>query len=128
MSAKTCVFCTSMYIENKTNLQNLFVKLRTRIYGANNQWRKLQIRKNYTIILAWLWRVWKSLYHCCTLNGKCVGCVCLQCGRCKQNHYRFLGKTDTIDKCAVSSRVDWPITDEDFKRNPRTVDKWKLKL
>ena len=62
-------------------------------------------QKLYTILLAWLWRVWKSLFHFCSLNSECVTCICLQCGRRKQNCYRFLGKTATIDKCAVSLRV-----------------------
>ena len=40
-----------------------------------------------------------------SLNGECVTCVCLQCSRHKQNRYRFLGKTATIDKGTVSLRV-----------------------
>ena len=47
----------------------------------------------------------KTLFRLHSLNGECVTCVCLQCGRRKQNRYRFLGKTATIDICAVSLRV-----------------------
>ena len=32
-------------------------------------------------------------------------CICLQCARCKQNRYRFLVKTDTIDKCAITLSI-----------------------
>ena len=62
-------------------------------------------QKLYTILLAWLWRGWKSLFYFCSLNDECVMCICLQYGRHKQNFYRFLGKTAIIGKCAVSLRV-----------------------
>ena len=62
-------------------------------------------QKLYTILPAWLWRVQKSLFRFHSLNDECVTCVCLQCGRHKQNRYRFLGKTTTIDKFIVSSSV-----------------------
>ena len=62
-------------------------------------------QKLCTMLLAWLWRVWKSLFCFYSLNSECVTCVCLQCGRHKQNRYCFLGKTTTIDKCTVSLKV-----------------------
>ena len=48
----------------------------------------------------------------------------------KQNLYRFLGKTTTVDKCSQFKgySLDWPITGEHFKPNPSTVEKCKLKL
>ena len=61
--------------------------------------------KLYTILLTWLWRVRKSLFRFHSLICEYVTCVCLQCGKHKQNRYHFLGKTATIDKCAVSLRV-----------------------
>ena len=72
----------------------------------------------------------KFLLHFCSLNGECVTYVCLQCGRYKQNHYRFLGKIATIDKCAVSLRVISIayLFGQHFELNPCTVDKFKLKL
>ena len=39
-----------------------------------------------------------------SLNSECVTCVCLQCGKRKQNCDSFLGKTATTDKCTVSLR------------------------
>ena len=47
----------------------------------------------------------ESLFRFCSLNGDCVTWVCLLCSRCKQTRYHFLGKTTTIDKCAVSLRA-----------------------
>jgi len=67
---------------------------------ASNQQKKL-----YAILLAWLWRVQKSLFRFRSLNGECVMYICLQCGRRKQNCYSFLGKTATIDKYAVNLRI-----------------------
>ena len=57
-------------------------------------------QKLNTILITWLWRVRKCLFHFCSLNGECVTCVCLQCSRRKLNWYGFLGKTATIDKCS----------------------------
>jgi len=85
-------------------------------------------QKLYITLLAWLWRLWKSL------NGECVTYVCLSlCSTHKQNHYHFLSKTATTDKCAVSlsyfyNLVVCPITGEHYKLNPSTADKCKLKL
>ena len=77
-----------------------------------------------------------KMFCFCSLNVVGVTCVHLQCCTYEQNHCRFLGKTATIDKCAVSLRVisiaylilDWPISDKHFKPNPSTVDKCKQKL
>jgi len=65
----------------------------------------------------------ESLFRFHSQNSECVTCVCLQCGRRKQNCYHFLVKTTTIDKCTVNLRVisiqycsllDRPITVENF--------------
>ena len=87
-------------------------------------------RKPYTMLLAWLWRVQKSLFCFCGLNGECVTYVILQCGRHKQNCYCVHGKTATIDKCAVSLRVISIayLIGKYFKPDPSAVDKCKLKL
>ena len=63
------------------------------------------IKKLYTILLTWLWRARKCLFCFRSLNSEFVVCVCLQCGRPKQNCYCFLGKTTTIDKCTVDLRA-----------------------
>ena len=55
ISAKTHIVCTSIYIREKTKFKIIceimhacYWKIFTRIDGASNQWRKLQINKNYT--------------------------------------------------------------------------------
>ena len=74
----------------------------TSIYGASNQQRKPQINNNYIPSYTPIYGEFD--FH--TLNGECVTCICLQCVRCKQNRYCFLGKTTTtIDKCTISLRV-----------------------
>ena len=112
VSAKTRIARTSIHIK-KRNLK--IISEITHATGkylprAGNQQRKLQINRKKqtiysTILLAWPWRVWKMLFRFCILNGKSFTCICLQCGRCKQNCYPFLGKTATIDKCAVDWRI-----------------------
>jgi len=59
----------------------------------------------YIILLTWAWRVRKSLFRFHSLNVKFVICVYLQCGRCKQNHSHFIGKTTTIDECVLNLSV-----------------------
>jgi len=108
ISAKTCIVRTSMYIEKKLNLKIICEithatgkNLQGLIGPAISEGSFKNKKKLHTILLAWLWRIRKSV----SLNGECVTCVCLQCSRCKQNRYRFFGKTATIDKCLVSLRV-----------------------
>jgi len=107
--AKTRIVCTSMHIENfYSYLWNYacYWKIFTRIDGASNLQRKLQINKNYiSFLLAWLWKVLKPLFCFCSLNSECVTGICLQCGKRKQNHCHFLGKTASIDKRAVILRI-----------------------
>jgi len=110
ISAKTRIVCTSMHIEKKIKnylwqLQiywNVFTRIDRTSKGskkASNQ------QKLDTILLPWLWKVQKSLFCFHSLNSECVTCVRLQCDGRKQNCYRFLGNTATIDKCTVSLRV-----------------------
>ena len=46
-------------------------------------------QKLYTILLAWPWKARKSLFHFHSLNGKCVTCFRLQCGRCIKKSWPF---------------------------------------
>ena len=130
-----------MHIEKKWNLE-LFVKLHMLLENIYKEWWGQQSSKKasnqqklYTILVDWLWRVRKSLFRFCSLNGECVTCVCLQYSRHKQNRYHFLGKTTTIDiimrnqlKSHFYSLLDWPNTGEHFKLDPSAVDKCKLEL
>ena len=124
LSAKTRIVRTSMHIEKKFFLNYLwnyacYWKIFLQDWwgqkSASNQ------QKLCTIILSRLWWVQKSMFYFHSLNGEYVKCVCLQCGRRKQNRYHFLGKTATIDKCVISyfySLLVWPITGEHFKLIP----------
>ena len=89
--------------------KKLSLKLRMLLENIYKDWWGQQSAKEasnqqklYTILLAWLWRVWKSLFCFRSLNGECVTCVCLQCSKHKQNRYRFLGKTATLGESTVS--------------------------
>ena len=99
------------YWKKKQNLK-IIVKLRMQLEFLKKDWLGQQslkeasnIQKLYIILLAWLWRIQIFLFHFCSVNSEGVKCICLQCNRRKQNRYGFLGKTATIDKCAVSLRV-----------------------
>jgi len=65
---RTCIFKK----KQKNKIYKLFVKLRMlqeniyRIDGANNQ------QKLYTILLAWLWRVWKIFVSAWTMSVSCA--------------------------------------------------------
>ena len=108
VSMKTRTVHTSTHIEKKKK-SNLKInceiihatgKCLQRLTGPAIRKRiKLQINKNYihTILLTWLWRIQKNLFHLQSLNDKCVMCVCLQCSKRKQNCYHFLGKTTPLD-------------------------------
>ena len=137
LSAKTHIVHTSMYIEKKQNLKKLFVKLHMLLENIYKEWWGQQSameasnqQKLYTILLAWLLESLKFLLRFRSLNGECVTYICLQCNRYKQNHYHFLDKIATIDKCAVCLRVISIayLFGQHFELNPSTVDKCKLKL
>ena len=104
ISAKTHIVCSSMNIEKKMKFKDYlyYWKIFT---GAINQQRKLQINKNYIPSYSPGYGKFENLFHFCGLNSEYVTCVYLQCSRHKQNRYYFLGRTTTIDKCAVSLRV-----------------------
>jgi len=111
LSAKTRIVRISMHIE-KREISKLFMKLCMLLENNFKDWWGQQSAKGasnqqklYGILFAWLWRDRKSLFCFRSLNGKYVTCVCLQCGRRKQNCYCFLGKTSTIDKCTISLRI-----------------------
>ena len=110
ISVKTSAVRTSMYIE-KTKFKNYlwnyacYWKIFTRIYWAININKgSFKPTKNIPSYSPGYGKLENLLFRFCSLNSDCVTYVCLQCGRCKQNRYLFLGKTATIDKCTVSLR------------------------
>ena len=104
ISANTHIVHTSMHIEKKTaKICEIMQYVHKDWWGqkeASNQ------QKLYTILLALAKESLKIVSVAWSWTySKCVTCVCLQCGTCKQNCYHFLGKTTSIDKRAVNLRV-----------------------
>ena len=136
---KNHIVRTSMYIEKtkfKYYLWNYacYLKKFARIDGASDQRRKLQINKNYTlshlpsygefenlcfVFVAWTVSVSRAfVYNAVDINKLLP--LSWQNHHHRQMRNRF--------KSYFYSLLDWPTTGEDFKPNPSTVDKCKLKL
>ena len=102
LSAKTHIIRTSMYIEKKKRNLTIICEIMHAtgkyLQGASNQQRKLQINKKYTPSYSPAYGVFEKFSF---ISVAWTVSICLQCGRRKQNRYRFLSKTATIDKCAV---------------------------
>ena len=79
-----------MYIKKKRNLKIISKithatgKYLQGLIGQESVKEASNQQKLYTILLAWLWTVRKSLFRFCSLNSECVMCVFLQCDRRKQ--------------------------------------------
>ena len=59
---------------------------RKNMQGFNQGGKPVSIQLNlYTVLHSCSWRVLKSLFYFCSPNGVHVTCVCLHCGRRKQN-------------------------------------------
>jgi len=67
-----------------------------RLMGPGISKESFKSIKTMHYLTACLWRVRKPLFCFFSLKGECVTCICLQCGRHKQNGYRFLDKTASL--------------------------------
>ena len=99
VSAKTRLVRTSMCIEKieiymkLCMIQEKICKFLSGQYSKKEDSNRLKL---YTTLFAYSWGVRKSLFHFCSPNGLRVTCICLQCGRRKQNRRRFFNKTTFI--------------------------------
>ena len=116
-SAKTCIVHRSMYIRTfieKSKIKNYlwnyacYWKIFTRIDGASNQQRKLQINKNYIPSYSPGYGKFKNLCFVSVAWMVSVSCAFVyNAVDINKIATTFFGKTATIDtcKCTVSLRV-----------------------
>jgi len=100
ISVKTRIVHTSMYIKKKiiSEITHATGKYLQGLMGAaisEGSFKSTKTIHHLTCLAM------ESLFCFRSLNGECVTCICLQYSKRKQNRYRFLGKTATLDECTV---------------------------